>query len=355
MKQSHTRSHQPPFDQMSCHLDEDSHHGRANCPKGRGDRSCLDMAAACSQAGWRAVTHPVEVGCRGYTGTSTQWLLRLLGINGSKLRKALKDLIEETEQGRFLLWIRRTRDGERRGPRTGCREWQVMEREIIQLLKERRHLWKAWRRAEDEEKEGFQILWKQIRTRLTHLRWAIRIGKRKSCKEKKSANFFWDPFKYRYTWGLLKDQLSDNQREIPFGSPGDVPLPPEPSSPMKLQQPKPAACLLWMPGGIDPGLVQVASQPGAAQTVWIPQVTQTRGKHGQPNHNTVADPVRPARTRKSEPQHRQWQCLQEKVVLRVSWRMEHESWPRPAAKIPTRDHINLPFTRCCALQSAQHL
>lgn len=48
-------------------------------------------------------------------------------------------------------------------------EWQVVEREILQLLKENRLLWKAWRRAEDEEKEGFQNLWKQIRTRLTDL------------------------------------------------------------------------------------------------------------------------------------------------------------------------------------------
>lgn len=66
-----------------------------------------DLTAVCSQAGWRAVTYPVEVGCRGYTGTSTQWLLRSLGITGSKLRKALKDLAEEAEQGSFWLWPRR--------------------------------------------------------------------------------------------------------------------------------------------------------------------------------------------------------------------------------------------------------
>lgn len=76
-------------------------------PWEEGIEATLDMAAACSQTGWRAVTHPVDVGCRGYTGTSTQWFLRLLEIIGSKLRKALKDLVEETERGRFLLWIRR--------------------------------------------------------------------------------------------------------------------------------------------------------------------------------------------------------------------------------------------------------
>lgn len=53
------------------------------------------------------VTRPVEVGCRGYAGTSTQRLLRSLGITGSKLRTALKELAEEAEQGSFWLWLRR--------------------------------------------------------------------------------------------------------------------------------------------------------------------------------------------------------------------------------------------------------
>lgn len=86
-----------------------------------GIEAALDMAAACSQAGWRAVTHPVEVGCRGYTGSSIQWLLRLLGIIGSKLRKALKNLIRRLSKGDSCSGEEgRTRDGERRSPRAGC-------------------------------------------------------------------------------------------------------------------------------------------------------------------------------------------------------------------------------------------
>lgn len=88
---------------------------------------------------------------------------------------------------------------------------------------------KAWRRAEEEEKEGLQNLWSQIRTRLTHLRRAERIRRRRSNKEKARTNFFRDPFKYAR--GLLeekksgklqtteqeledyiKDQLSDSQK-----------------------------------------------------------------------------------------------------------------------------------------------
>lgn len=35
-----------------------------------------ELASACIQTGWRAYTFPVEVGCRGFTGTSTQRFLK---------------------------------------------------------------------------------------------------------------------------------------------------------------------------------------------------------------------------------------------------------------------------------------
>ena len=66
-----------------------------------------DLTAACRQAGWKATVFPSEVGSRGFVGTSTQRLLVSLGVSGSKLRKALKDLAEEAEQGSFWLWLRR--------------------------------------------------------------------------------------------------------------------------------------------------------------------------------------------------------------------------------------------------------
>ena len=66
-----------------------------------------ELAAACAQAGWRAYTYPVEVGCRGFTGTSIQRLLKTLGIRGAKLERVRKELAEEAEQGSFWLWLRR--------------------------------------------------------------------------------------------------------------------------------------------------------------------------------------------------------------------------------------------------------
>lgn len=44
-----------------------------------------ELAAACIEAGWRAFIYPVEVGCRGFIGTSTQRLLKSLGVRGPKL------------------------------------------------------------------------------------------------------------------------------------------------------------------------------------------------------------------------------------------------------------------------------
>lgn len=56
-----------------------------------------ELSAVCLQAGWRAFTFPVEVGCRDFTGTSTQWLLKTLGVTGPKRKRTLQDLAEETE------------------------------------------------------------------------------------------------------------------------------------------------------------------------------------------------------------------------------------------------------------------
>lgn len=34
------------------------------------------LSAVCSQEGWKTFTYPVEVGCRGYSGSSTQQILK---------------------------------------------------------------------------------------------------------------------------------------------------------------------------------------------------------------------------------------------------------------------------------------
>ena len=70
-----------------------------------------DLVAECQEKGWRATTYPVEVGCRGYVGHSTNRFLRDIGFTTAKAKKVLKDLSEEAEKGSFWLWLRRKDKG----------------------------------------------------------------------------------------------------------------------------------------------------------------------------------------------------------------------------------------------------
>ncbi|KAF7648495.1 hypothetical protein LDENG_00156220 [Lucifuga dentata] len=117
------------------------------------------------------------------------------------------------------------------------------------------HHKKAWRKAEELEKEGLKILWDQLKGRLANLRRAERIRKHRSRKEKARASFFQDPFKYARSLleekksrklqvtaeeleNHMKEQLCDSSRNIRLGSPGYVPRPPEPTSQFDISPPK---------------------------------------------------------------------------------------------------------------------
>ena len=66
-----------------------------------------DLVAECRESGWTAKTYPVEVGARGFVGSSTSRLLRDVGLRGAKLSKATKELSEEAEKASHWLWLRR--------------------------------------------------------------------------------------------------------------------------------------------------------------------------------------------------------------------------------------------------------
>lgn len=55
--------------------------------------------------------------------------------------------------------------------------------EIEQLVKERRPLKKQWRKAPEEEKEGIDVLQTEIKNRLSVLRRAENLRKRRRKKE----------------------------------------------------------------------------------------------------------------------------------------------------------------------------
>ena len=66
-----------------------------------------DLAEECRRGGWSATVHPVEVGCRGFVGSSAIRLLRAVGMTGHSLKRAIKELGEEAEKASFWMWLRR--------------------------------------------------------------------------------------------------------------------------------------------------------------------------------------------------------------------------------------------------------
>ncbi|MGH0138942.1 UNVERIFIED_CONTAM: hypothetical protein FKN15_068065 [Acipenser sinensis] len=70
------------------------------------------------------------------------------------------------------------------------------QQEIERLVRERRQLRKQWRRAEQSQKEGLNLLQRVIKDKLATLRRAERLRKRYKKKERARANFYKDPFKF---------------------------------------------------------------------------------------------------------------------------------------------------------------
>ena len=70
------------------------------------------------------------------------------------------------------------------------------QQEIERLVKERRQLKKQWRKAPEEEKEGINLLQAEIKNRLSTLRRAENLRRRRKRKEHARSSFFKDPFKF---------------------------------------------------------------------------------------------------------------------------------------------------------------
>ena len=66
-----------------------------------------DLVAECRESGWSMKLCPVEVGTRGFVGSTTTHLLKDLGLRDKELHKATRELSEETEKVHFWLWLRR--------------------------------------------------------------------------------------------------------------------------------------------------------------------------------------------------------------------------------------------------------
>ena len=90
-----------------------------------------------------------------------------------------------------MLWNHRGKKKKKSAIPTKSRRQQEIER----LVKERRQLKKQWRKAPEEEKEGINLLQAEIKNRLSTLRRAENLRRRKR-KEHARSSYFKDPFKF---------------------------------------------------------------------------------------------------------------------------------------------------------------
>ena len=67
----------------------------------------MNLTKELENAGYKAVVMPVEVGARGFVGSSVYDLLTKLSICGNKRTKALKLLAEIAENSSRWIWSRR--------------------------------------------------------------------------------------------------------------------------------------------------------------------------------------------------------------------------------------------------------
>ena len=61
----------------------------------------------CVSNGWRCQVRPVEVGCRGFVGTSTRTLLSAFGFGGRELNTHIRHLSDAAEAASRWLWLKR--------------------------------------------------------------------------------------------------------------------------------------------------------------------------------------------------------------------------------------------------------
>ncbi|KAK7886737.1 hypothetical protein WMY93_026358 [Mugilogobius chulae] len=129
------------------------------------------------------------------------------------------------------------------------------QQEIEQLVKARRQLKKQWRKASEEEKDGINVLQAEIKNRLSILRRAEHLRRKRRKKEQVRTRFFNDPFRFlkslftKEKSGKLvtsKEELEAHLKEIhsgihrnnPISLPSDMPPVPSPHYQFDISPPK---------------------------------------------------------------------------------------------------------------------
>ncbi|KAJ8346703.1 hypothetical protein SKAU_G00281040 [Synaphobranchus kaupii] len=141
-------------------------------------------------------------------------------------------------------------------------KWRTCKDEIQRLVKERRGLKKLWKKATEEERDGINLLQDDLKQRLSRLRRAENLRKRRKKKEKARTDFYKHPFKFlkgiftkeksgslkaskEEVEGHLRSIYADELKDQPLLVPTDIPpiSPPQhqfDTSPPKLSEVKEA-------------------------------------------------------------------------------------------------------------------
>ncbi len=129
------------------------------------------------------------------------------------------------------------------------------QQEIERLVKERRQLKKQWRKTPEEEEEGINQLQAEIKNRLSTLRRAENLRRRRKMKEQARSNFFKDPYKFAKSLftkdksgklktskkdleAYLKQNHTDSQRCGQINLPPDMPPIHSPEHQLDISPPK---------------------------------------------------------------------------------------------------------------------
>ena len=67
-----------------------------------------DLCDNCREKGWSVWCYPVEVGCRGFVGTSLIRALKHIGLTGKERNKAVNEISDVAEKASSWLWLRRS-------------------------------------------------------------------------------------------------------------------------------------------------------------------------------------------------------------------------------------------------------
>ena len=86
------------------------HEDNVNDAHERKDRRYERLVEECEEAGWRAVHFPIEVGCRGFIGTSVRRWMKIAGIGQREGSRVLRKVQETVERASHWIWLKRDDD-----------------------------------------------------------------------------------------------------------------------------------------------------------------------------------------------------------------------------------------------------